>query len=861
MHQDSRNKKHKHILKYDPGKALGWSSIFHLEWSDFKSGIFIRTIILTGIAAALGAVSCRTDDSGSNWSFCLQQYESTDLLVFSTLVSFLLTQFVAQTFSRWWSMRMHLAAVQGRTTDFCRQAIAYVDDSTRGQEARHELTRLMTLAHAMVYKQARKTEDMGDLLEAGVMREEEWAALQPRATGRYVIVLTWLSTLMRKTDHAGLLHQPLSSVWAPSGVTLKLKVSLLILDNTLGIFRQNAADCLVYQSTQIPYIYTRLIGLVTRIHLIFICVLAATWFSTGIIQKSVDKLIYGVLLVFVNSVIYEGICRFHRELYNPFDKYATNFPTRHYWETIRTLTGALMETPPPPRPSTQPPRSSGAGAHGRTRPATVPATGHPPAPPKPDILLDGPTPPTSPPLKPAAWIKDANGAPNGSAPAPPPDPSPGPERPAPPTGNGPNADGPLLSQRSLAFVGFRPVYPPPESNSASFLQPSSAPLSPRSAAASFPVHPVPERPHAPSAEEEGPASASASAPAPAPVSAPAFAPPPPSLVLPPPSGPPSEHAPSPPLPAWEEGAGEEEAEPRGSLGIEALDLPSSPGGGGGSRRHSSPNPFFSGSLGRTHSAGAERTGSAGRRGSDGAGGGGGGGSGEGLLEGSLARSKRFRTMPDLATIARGGGGGAGAGAIEWIPPDWAPPPSPGRGHAHSAEPPSPPRPDQSPAPAPLAPRAQTPKRPSYLPRVPSGPRPPSGPPPPEEYPVPPHVPPATPSPAPSRSRSPSASAVPSFSAPDTPPSALRRPSKLGASSTPPRPQGQQVTFAPTPEGPSPDRTYPSPGSAAAYKPPVALGSIVLLELESGQEDSKPGAASLQQANGRIGSPGRDDAPA
>eukprot|EP00741_Cyanophora_paradoxa_P020688 tig00021290_g19968.t1 len=48
----------------------------------------------------------------------------------------------------------------------------------------------MTLSHAMVYKQARKTEDMGDLLELGVMREEEWEALKPSPSNRFVIYNT-----------------------------------------------------------------------------------------------------------------------------------------------------------------------------------------------------------------------------------------------------------------------------------------------------------------------------------------------------------------------------------------------------------------------------------------------------------------------------------------------------------------------------------------------------------------------------------------------------------------------------------------------------------------------------------------------
>eukprot|EP00741_Cyanophora_paradoxa_P020689 tig00021290_g19969.t1 len=338
---------------------------------------------------------------------------------------------------------------------------------------------------------------------------------------------------MRKADRAGLMHPP--------------GYGIGVLDSTMAVFRAEAANCLgrkrplifraeaanclglldatclVYPTTQIPYIYTRLIGLVTRVHLMMTCVLAATWFSNGIVQKSADKLVYAILLMFVNSIIYEGIIRFHRELWNPYDKYATNFPTRVYWDAIRTLSGRLLEVPSAPRArpgagagagpaprQEQPLRSGGAG--------TLSAASHLPVPPKPDMLVDGPTPPTSPPLKPAAWIKDANGAPNGSAPAPPPDPSPGPEPPAALNSSGPISDGRAVLHRVLSDAGFRPVYAPSESSPPSSLQPSSAPLF------AAPV-PVPVPPLDPPTDGD----------APAPASAPAFPPPPapPSLALPP----------------------------------------------------------------------------------------------------------------------------------------------------------------------------------------------------------------------------------------------------------------------------------------------------------------------------------------
>ena len=116
-------------------------------------------------------------------------------------------------------MRSKVGVVMGRSNDIAVQIAAYCRGEAEGAaSARKTLLRLrvsqswhfaphnswwryVNLAHALLYKQANKDEDMSDLLDSGLMTELEWDVLRPLVS-RYMMVYFWLSDLI---------HQVLSS--------------------------------------------------------------------------------------------------------------------------------------------------------------------------------------------------------------------------------------------------------------------------------------------------------------------------------------------------------------------------------------------------------------------------------------------------------------------------------------------------------------------------------------------------------------------------------------------------------------------------------------------------------------------------
>eukprot|EP01112_Ceratiomyxa_fruticulosa_P022720 TRINITY_DN841_c0_g1_i10.p1 TRINITY_DN841_c0_g1~~TRINITY_DN841_c0_g1_i10.p1 ORF type:complete len:276 (+),score=49.74 TRINITY_DN841_c0_g1_i10:256-1083(+) len=185
----------------DRVKGYSPSSLFFLGFisplrSVWNLPILFRILLMCGLSTIFGHLSCIGPKAvDAKWDFCFPILSSTDGLVFSSLVSFLLGLFQTLTFNRWWSAREKIGAVIFKSTDFAIQFLSYMKATPENEHLRFTVVRYLNLAHVLVYKQVNNDHSLGDVISRKLITAPE-AEVLSRSPNKPLAVYTWLSKIV-----------------------------------------------------------------------------------------------------------------------------------------------------------------------------------------------------------------------------------------------------------------------------------------------------------------------------------------------------------------------------------------------------------------------------------------------------------------------------------------------------------------------------------------------------------------------------------------------------------------------------------------------------------------------------------------
>jgi len=318
---------HRNILKYDTGRLLSWGYLMVLSGTAITPQSLLGTGIMCSIATVLGFFRCPKGAQLSWDSTCVPMI-GEEALMLSSLVAFLLGMFGSLTFARWWSTREKLQMVMGRSNNMAVMIATYVIGDDEGTiQAREDMCRYMNLAHALVYKQADNSDELGDLVAKRLLTVDELESIQ-NMPSRYIIVYTWLSALLREVATNGRLVFP--------------EFVLPLMHAEISLMRGGAADIFMFLNSQIPYAYVHLLTLVTKIHVAFVLGYSSGLIGQGFEERSLQMIIFAYIYLFATRVIYEGLLQIHHVLVNPFGEDPDDFPKDSYMESLLHTTKATL---------------------------------------------------------------------------------------------------------------------------------------------------------------------------------------------------------------------------------------------------------------------------------------------------------------------------------------------------------------------------------------------------------------------------------------------------------------------------------------------------------------------------------------
>jgi len=300
---------------------LGWILPFHSVWNW---QILLRTLLMCALATLFGHLSCIGPKAvDAQWEFCFPVLSSTDGLVFSSVVSFLLGMFQTLTFNRWWSAREKIGAVIFKSTDFAMQFLSYLKPTPENDHVRVSIVRYLNLAHVLVYKQVNNDHSLGDVIQRKLITPAE-AEILSHSPNKPFAVYSWISRIISECITSNPPKIPAAA--------------LSVLHGSLSSLVQGTSDLIMFITTQIPYSYVHLLTLITKIHLIFVMFYSAGILQTGINSHSWARIIFAYALIFANQIIYEGLLQIHDVLVNPCGEDIHDFPKRVYQQQVELIT-------------------------------------------------------------------------------------------------------------------------------------------------------------------------------------------------------------------------------------------------------------------------------------------------------------------------------------------------------------------------------------------------------------------------------------------------------------------------------------------------------------------------------------------
>lgn len=353
------------IVKYDHGQLADirvmlapWSrgSIFRRSriWWQIAFYIGLTVVIAVLFLRFIAAPAKINPDAVSKVS-----------AYFNTFLPFLFGIYLNNIFTRWWAMRTQgVSGINNALNSMCVILAAQLQHQTLTEgprapdytETKKLLLRYGLLAHELVYRAARKTDNkLQDLVASGALMPEECGLLAELGGGpcRPQAIWVWIQLLWD-----GLLQQKLIP-WHVHHVVL----------HHIHEGRLAAKTIFTHLNTQIPFAYVHLIACLVHFNLIILALQAGMIISkaVGMIQnakqaqvmeagrhtqdtEATTLLITQMFYLTVVPLLYLGFLELSQEIADPFGTDLNDFPRAQFHNVMQDENESFIRTaecPPP----------------------------------------------------------------------------------------------------------------------------------------------------------------------------------------------------------------------------------------------------------------------------------------------------------------------------------------------------------------------------------------------------------------------------------------------------------------------------------------------------------------------------------
>ena len=286
------------------------------------------------------------------------------------IVSFLLSLFVTQVVSRWWTVRKDAVGALVNAVDGINMLVVvfHSTNSPYDMWLRRNVRRYLMAAHELVYIRAMTYErqsdgeghfDPGDpdmqddlttLLDLEFLTPEECDDLR-KWGNKAMCIWAWVGHLL--SEYAQL-----------PGEASKEAVKL-VLDG-----RDATQTISTYVETPLPFSYIHIIVYIVRLANLILVLQAGMVTAKSIAEKSMNSVLVVTFQVLMVPAIYQGLLTMDRKLGNPLGTNMNDFPREHYREGLykraqdfaAAANSSPFQHPQAGRPN--PPNPAGRLAHG-----------------------------------------------------------------------------------------------------------------------------------------------------------------------------------------------------------------------------------------------------------------------------------------------------------------------------------------------------------------------------------------------------------------------------------------------------------------------------------------------------------------
>mmetsp|Transcript_18549 Transcript_18549/g.30912 ORF Transcript_18549/g.30912 Transcript_18549/m.30912 type:complete len:447 (+) Transcript_18549:220-1560(+) len=329
------------IFLYDTDFVLDYGWCFPVPGSVMNLRVLAAMIICNIIATVIALCSCAYREQDDDWHFCLPVPVGWANLTLVSVSAFVTIIFTSQLITRWWSVRLLLQGVFGKSNSIVITIAAAFSVTLSGvsreveldcRRAQQQIYRYLNLGHALMYKSCNKNTDLSDLLQRGVITKTEMAYIHSVKGYSPNLIYSWISILIHRLGNAGLLGDMLGE----GGVNMKL----LLQD--LEIIRANNSMVVVYIKSQLPYSLVQVVAVVVYTFVVQATLVAAGTIGDGLRVNSSTLVFSAYFTLSILCFVFIGLITIYRLLTDPLGNDAADFPKKRYMKACESGYKNLM---------------------------------------------------------------------------------------------------------------------------------------------------------------------------------------------------------------------------------------------------------------------------------------------------------------------------------------------------------------------------------------------------------------------------------------------------------------------------------------------------------------------------------------